>query len=188
MNKNIYLRSIPNVISSFRILLIFPILLLIYYAEFKLALFLFLVAGISDALDGFLAKKFNWRTRIGALLDPVADKLLVAGTFIILAWLNLIPLWLATVVVSRDIIIALGVFIYSFVYEPFEGDATRISKINTFLELLYVLMVLSLSAFSWPTISIINLIGSAVFVTVIISGMDYIMSWLRRVRTQKINN
>ena len=114
--------------------------------------------------------------------------MLVAGTFIILAWLNLIPLWLATVVVSRDIIIALGVFIYSFVYEPFEGDATRISKINTFLELLYVLMVLSLSAFSWPTISIINLIGSAVFVTVIISGMDYIMSWLRRVRAQKINN
>ena len=180
-----YLKSIPNLISIIRIILIIPVLLLIYSESYDLALFLFLLAGLSDALDGYLAKKFNWRTRVGALLDPVADKLLVAGTFIILTWLGLVPLWLAVIVVSRDIIIALGVFIYSFVYEPFRGEATKISKINTFLEILYVLMVLSHEAFYWPSNIIIIITGSAVFVTVFISGLDYIMSWVRRINSQR---
>ena len=179
-----YLKSIPNLISIIRIILIIPVLLLIYRESYDLALF-FLLAGLSDALDGYLAKKFDWRTRVGALLDPVADKLLVAGTFIILTWLGLVPFWLAAVVVSRDIIIALGVFIYSFVYEPFHGEATKISKINTFLEILYVLMVLSSKAFFWPSNTVIIITGSAVFVTVFISGLDYIMSWIRRVNSQR---
>ena len=180
-----YLKAIPNLISIIRIIPIIPVLLLIYDESYDLALFLFLLAGLSDALDGYLAKKFDWRTRVGALLDPVADKLLVAGTFIILTWLGLIPFWLAAIVVSRDIIIALGVFIYSFVYEPFHGEATKISKINTFLEILYVLMVLSYEAFYWPSSTVIIITGSAVFVTVFISGLDYIMSWIRRVNSQR---
>ena len=180
-----YLKSIPNLISIIRIILIAPVLLLIYRESYDFALFLFLLAGLSDALDGYLAKKLDWRTRVGALLDPVADKLLVAGTFIILTWLGLVPFWLAAVVVSRDIIIALGVFIYSFVYEPFHGEATKISKINTFLEILYVLMVLSYEAFFWPSNTVIIITGSAVFVTVFISGLDYIMSWIRRVNSQR---
>lgn len=180
-----YLKSIPNLISIIRIILIIPVLLLIYRESYDFALFLFLLAGLSDALDGYLAKKFDWRTRVGALLDPVADKLLVAGTFIILTWLGLVPFWLATIVVSRDIIIALGVFIYSFVYEPFHGEATKISKINTFLEILYVLMVLSSEAFFWPSSTVIIITGSAVFATVFISGLDYIMSWIRRVNSQR---
>ena len=183
-----YLKSIPNLISIIRIILIIPILLLIYSESYDSALLLFLLAGLSDALDGYLAKKFDWRTRVGALLDPVADKLLVAGTFIILTWFGLIPFWLATIVVSRDIIIALGVFIYSFVYEPFHGEATKISKINTFLEILYVLMVLSYEAFCWPSNTVIIIIGSAVFVTVFISGLDYIMSWVRRINSQRNTN
>ena len=180
-----YLKSIPNLISIIRIILIAPVLLLIYRESYDFALFLFLLAGLSDALDGYLAKKFDWRTRVGALLDPVADKLLVAGTFIILTWLGLVPFWLAAIVVSRDIIISLGVFIYSFVYEPFHGEATKISKINTFLEILYVLMVLSSEAFFWPSSTVIIITGSAVFVTVFISGLDYIMSWIRRVNSQR---
>ena len=180
-----YLKSIPNLISIIRIILIAPVLLLIYRESYDFALFLFLLAGLSDALDGYLAKKFDWRTRVGALLDPVADKLLVAGTFIILTWLGLVPFWLAAIVVSRDIIIALCVFIYSFVYEPFHGEATKISKINTFLEILYVLMVLSSEAFFWPSSTLIIITGSAVFVTVFISGLDYIMSWIRRVNSQR---
>jgi len=146
-----------------------------------------LVAGLSDALDGYLAKHFGWRTRVGALLDPVADKLLIAGSYIALAWLNLIPFWLATIVVSRDLIIAIGVFIYSFIIEPFEGEATRISKINTFLELLFVLVILCSIAFDWPANSVITVIGSAVLVTVFISGIDYIISWIRRIRSHDIN-
>ncbi len=182
-----HLKWIPNIISIFRILLILPVLLLIFRSQYQWALFLFLIAGLSDALDGYLAKHFGWRTRVGALLDPVADKLLIAGSYIVLAWLNLIPFWLATIVVSRDLIIAIGVFIYSFIIEPFEGEATRISKINTFLELLFVLVILCSIAFDWPANSVITVIGSAVLVTVFISGIDYIISWIRRIRSHDIN-
>ena len=182
-----HLKWIPNIISIFRILLILPVLLLIFRSQYQWALLLFLIAGLSDALDGYLAKHFGWRTRVGALLDPVADKLLIAGSYIALAWLNLIPFWLATIVVSRDLIIAIGVFIYSFIIEPFEGEATRISKINTFLELLFVLVILCSIAFDWPANSIITVIGSAVLVTVFISGIDYIISWIRRIRSHDIN-
>ncbi|MEC9415453.1 MAG: CDP-alcohol phosphatidyltransferase family protein [Pseudomonadota bacterium] len=181
------LNWIPNIISIFRILLILPVLLLIFRSEYQWALFLFLIAGLSDALDGYLAKHFGWRTRVGALLDPVADKLLVAGSYIVLAGLNLIPFWLAAIVVSRDLIIAIGVFIYSFVIEPFEGEATKISKINTFMELLFVLLVLCSAAFDWPANSVITVIGSAVLVTVFISGIDYIISWIRKIRSHDIN-
>jgi cardiolipin synthase len=182
-----HLKWIPNIISIFRILLILPVLLLIFRSQYQWALLLFLIAGLSDALDGYLAKHFGWRTRVGALLDPVADKLLIAGSYIVLAWLNLIPFWLATIVVSRDLIIAIGVFIYSFIIEPFEGEATRISKINTFLELLFVLVILCSIAFDWPANSVITVIGSAVLVTVFISGIDYIISWIRRIRSHDIN-
>ena len=114
-----YLKWIPNIISIIRIILIIPILILIYRTQFDWALLLFLVAGISDALDGYLAKHFSWRTRLGALLDPVADKLLIAGTYIVLTLLGLIPLWLSAIVILRDLIIASGVLFYSFVIEPF---------------------------------------------------------------------
>jgi len=182
-----HLKWIPNIISIFRILLILPVLLLIFRSQYQWALFLFLIAALSDALDGYLAKHFGWRTRVGALLDPVADKLLIAGSYIVLAWLNLIPFWLAAIVVSRDLIIAIGVFIYSFIIEPFEGEATRISKINTFLELLFVLVILCSIAFDWSANSVITVIGSAVLVTVFISGIDYIISWIRRIRSHDIN-
>ena len=182
-----HLKWIPNIISIIRIFLIIPILILIYRSLYDWALFLFLVAGISDALDGYLAKHFGWRTRLGALLDPVADKLLIAGTYIVLTWLGLIPLWLTAIVILRDLIIAGGVLFYSFVIEPFEGEPTIISKINTFLELLFVLMVLSSSAFMWPNQLTITVIGSAVLVTVFISGVDYIISWIRRVKTHDLH-
>jgi len=182
-----YLNWIPNIISIIRIILIVPVLVLIHQSQFEWALLLFLVAGLSDVLDGYLAKHFGWRTRIGALLDPVADKLLVAGTYIILTWLGLIPLWLTGIVILRDLIIASGVLFYSFVIEPFEGEPTIISKINTFLELLFVLMVLSSSAFMWPNQNAITILGSAVFVTVVISGIDYIISWTRRIKSHNIH-
>ena len=92
---------IPNAISVLRIALIAPILWLILNDGFGLAVVLFCLAGFSDGVDGYLAKRFDWRTRIGALLDPIADKLLVAGMFVTLAYMQHIPVWLASVVILR---------------------------------------------------------------------------------------
>ena len=174
------LRWLPNAISLMRIALVAPILWLMIEGRFEPAIVLFFIAGFSDGLDGWLAKRFHWHTRLGALLDPVADKLLVAGAFITLVYTGHVPVWLATLVVLRDVIIIGGAAAYNFLVGPVEGEPTRISKLNTALELLYVLFVLSRAAYEWPAEISITILGAGVLVTVVVSGIDYVWSWTRR--------
>jgi cardiolipin synthase len=159
-----------------------PILTLILEGSFVWALALFWLAGFSDGLDGYLAKRFNWHTRLGALLDPVADKLLVAGLFITLAYTGDIPVWLAATVILRDFVIVAGATAYNFLVRPVQGEPTRISKLNTALQLLFLLFVISRAGFGWPEEITITILGASVLVTVIISGVDYVWSWSRRAR------
>lgn len=173
---------LPNAISVLRIVLVPPILILIFGDGFAWALLLFFIAGFSDGIDGYLAKRFDWHTRLGALLDPVADKLLVAGLFIALAVTGQIPVWLATVVILRDVIIMAGATAYNFIVKPVEGEPTHISKLNTVMQMLFLLFVLSRAAYGWPQEITITILGAAVFVTVVISGVDYVVSWSRRAR------
>lgn len=173
---------LPNAISIMRIILVAPILMLIARDEFGWALALFWLAGFSDGVDGYLAKRYNWHTRLGALLDPVADKLLVAGTFITLAYMGHIPVWLAAVVILRDVVIIAGATAYNFLVAPVQGEPTRVSKLNTALQLLFLLFVLSRVAFGWPDEISVTVLGASVLVTVIISGIDYVWSWSRRAR------
>jgi len=173
---------LPNAISVLRIVLVPPILILIFGDGFAWALLLFFVAGFSDGIDGYLAKRFNWHTRLGALLDPVADKLLVAGLFIALAVTGEIPVWLAAVVILRDVVIMAGATAYNFIVKPVDGEPTRISKLNTVIQMLFLLYVLSRAAYGWPPDITITVLGAAVFVTVVISGVDYVVSWSRRAR------
>jgi cardiolipin synthase len=165
-----------------RIALIAPILMSILYGHFGWALALFWLAGFSDGLDGYLAKRFNWHTRLGALLDPIADKLLVAGTFITLAFSGHIPVWLAVIVILRDVVIVAGATAYNFLVRPVQGEPTRISKLNTALQLLFLLFVLSRAGFGWPDEISITVLGASILVTVVISGVDYVWSWARRAR------
>ena len=165
-----------------RIVLIVPILMLVLRNEFGWALGLFFFAGFSDGLDGYLANRFNWRTRLGGLLDPVADKMLVAGMFATLAWVGQIPVWLAALVILRDIVIFGGAVAYNYLIEPVQGEPTRISKLNTALELLFLLFVLSHAGFGWPDQITTTILGASVLVTVVISGADYVWSWSKRAR------
>lgn len=176
------LNWLPNAISLLRIALVVPILMLILDDRFGWALALFWLAGFSDGLDGYLAKRFNWHTRLGALLDPIADKMLVAGLFITLAYTGHLPVWLAAVVILRDVIIVAGATIYNFMVKPVQGEPTRISKINTALQMLFLLFVLSRAGFNWPDEITITILGAAILVTVAISGVDYVWSWSRRAR------
>lgn len=173
---------LPNAISILRIALVAPILMLIFEGGYALALALFFLAGASDGLDGYLAKRFNWHTRTGALLDPVADKLLVDGLFITLAINGQIPAWLAVIVVARDVVIIGGATTYNFLIAPVQGQPTRISKVNTVVELLFILFVLSRAAYGWPDQITITILGAAILVTVVISGIDYVWSWSVRAR------
>ena len=176
------LRWLPNAISIMRIVLVAPILMYIVEGRYTLALLLFLVAGFSDGVDGFLAKRYDWHTRIGALLDPIADKLLVGGTFITMVIAGLVPVWFAAMVILRDAVIVGGATAYNFFVRPVEGEPTRISKLNTALQLLFVVFVLGHAGFGWPDRIAITVIGAGVIVTVVISGLDYVWSWARRAR------
>ena len=176
------LRWLPNAISLLRIALVAPILLLIIDGQYGFALALCFVAGFSDGVDGYLAKRFDWRTRIGALLDPIADKLLVAGTFIVLVYTGHIPLWLGVLVIFRDVVIVGGATVYNFLIRPVEGQPTRISKLNTALQLLFIIFVLSRAAFGWPDQITLTVLGASIVVTVVISGIDYVWSWARLAR------
>jgi cardiolipin synthase (CMP-forming) len=173
---------LPNAISLLRIGLVAPILIFILQGSFGWALALFWLAGFSDGVDGYLAKRFNWHTRLGALLDPIADKLLVAGLFITLAYTQDIPVWLAAVVILRDVVIVAGATVYNFFVRPVQGEPTRISKLNTALQLLFLLFVISRAGYDWPEPIALTVLGASVLVTVVISGVDYVWSWSRRAR------
>ena len=179
------LNWLPNAISLLRIALVAPILMMILEGSFGWALALFWLAGFSDGVDGYLAKRFDWHTRLGALLDPVADKLLVAGIFMTLAYTQHIPVWLAAIVILRDVIIVTGAIAYNFIVGPVQGEPTRISKLNTALQLLFLLFVLSRAGFGWPDEIAITVLGASILVTVVISGIDYVWSWSRRARNKE---
>ena len=173
---------LPNAISLLRIALVAPILMLILQADYVLALALFVIAGVSDGVDGYIAKRFDWHSRLGSLLDPIADKLLVAGTFVTLVYMGLAPFWLAAVVILRDAVIVIGVFVYSLVVGPVDGEPSRVSKLNTALELLFIFFALARAGFDWPAEIALTVLGAAILVTVVVSGVDYVWSWTRRAR------
>lgn len=170
-------RHIPNIITVGRILLVYPVIHLMLAGRLDWALGLFVVAGISDAVDGFLAKYFHWQSRLGSYLDPVADKLLLISSYLALGWLNLIPLWLAGLVVLRDTLIFSGAVAYYFLLRPFEGQPLLISKLNTLFQLLLVFAVLVRHGIAPFPDSILNLLIVAVTLTTVSSGALYVYIW-----------
>lgn len=173
---------LPNAISLLRIVLVLPVLWLILNEQFGWALALFFIAGFSDGLDGYLAVRFDWSTRLGGLLDPAADKLLITGMFVTLAYTGHIPVWLAAIVILRDVVIVCGALAYNYFVKPVPGEPTRVSKLNTALQMLFVLFVLSRAGFGWPDEITITILGASILITVVISGVDYVVSWAHRAR------
>jgi len=148
-------------------------------AEYENALLLIMIAGFSDWIDGFLARRFGWESRIGGLLDPLADKLLFVSVFAALTWNGLVPLWLFAVVIGRDIIIVSGAFAYEFLIEPVEPNPSRVGKLNTVMALLYLFFVMTWQIYGWPPEVSITIVGAGVFVVSLVSGLNYVLTWSR---------
>jgi cardiolipin synthase len=172
--------DIPNIITVFRFLLVPPLVLLLLQERFGLALLVFCIAGFSDALDGFLAKRFDWSSRLGALMDPLADKLLLVSSFITLGWLQRIPLWLVGVVILRDLVIVGGALVYNFRIERLEADPSMVSKLNTFTQIMLVLAVLFSQAIEGLPYLWMDVLLYCVLATTLWSGFDYVWRWSRR--------
>lgn len=174
--------DIPNLITAGRIILVLPVGWALIQQHFILALALFFIAGVSDAADGFLAKYYGWTSRLGALLDPLADKFLLVTSYLALWWIGILPLWLLVLVALRDVVIVTGAVVYNFHIERLEAEPTLISKINTLLQILLVLLVIVHHATGWGESAWIATLIYAVSVTVVWSGMDYVVTWSRRAR------
>jgi cardiolipin synthase (CMP-forming) len=173
-------RQIPNVISSIRILLVAPIAVALVNHQLATTIALFGVAALSDAADGFLAKRYGWQSELGAVLDPLADKLLLVTVFVTLAYLKLVPLWLMAAAVVRDVIIVLGALLYRYCFGPLSVRPSIVSKFNTLCQAAFILAVVGRAEFSLPSAWVVMLLGALVFVTVVVSGIDYVLIYGRR--------
>jgi cardiolipin synthase len=138
--------NIPNSLTILRILLIPFYIGLLVYGRFGQALIVLIVAGLTDALDGAIARVKNQHTRLGAVLDPLADKLLLTSGFITLSMIHLIPLWVTMLVVSRDLILLLGTVVAHFTDSRVDITPTFLGKGTTFLQLSYIVMVIFLTS------------------------------------------
>jgi cardiolipin synthase len=174
------MRHIPNIISVIRILLVLPIALALGHQMLALSIMLFAVAAISDAADGFLAKRFGWQSELGAVLDPIADKLLLATVFITLSIMKLVPLWLMVSAVARDVIIVSGAAAYRIMIGPLTAHPSFVSKVNTLCQAAYILAVVCRAKFMMPADWVVTWLGALVFATVAVSGIDYVMVYGRR--------
>ena len=172
--------DIPNIITVFRFLLVPPLVLVLLQEQFGLALLIFGIAGFSDGLDGYLAKRFNWTSRLGALMDPLADKLLLVSSFMTLGWLQRIPLWLVGVVILRDLVIVGGALVYNFRIERLEAEPSMVSKLNTFTQIMLVLAVLLSQVVTGLPYLWMDVLLYCVLVTTLWSGFDYVLRWSRR--------
>jgi len=173
------LKYLPNTLTISRLLLALPLGLLILGQQYGWALAVGFIAGATDALDGYTARKLGYFSPLGAILDPVADKLLILVTFCCLASATLIDWWLAAVVVGRDVVIVLGAVFYRFLVGPFEFGATQLSKLNMAIQITFCVLVLAAQLISVPS-PLVTVAVATVVICAVASGTDYIVSWSRR--------
>jgi cardiolipin synthase len=171
--------SIPNLITLARILLVPVVVWAISSGEMRIAFLLFLAAGVSDAVDGFLAKRFGMATELGAYLDPLADKAMIVSIYVALGIGEAIPRWLVILVVSRDIMIVGAVMLSWLVDKPVALKPFLVSKLNTVAQIALALTVLGALAFQFDAAVAIMLLTAVVAALTLLSIAFYVAEWVR---------
>jgi cardiolipin synthase (CMP-forming) len=170
--------NIPNFITLARVLSVPVIFWLLINDHGRIAFFVFVSAGVSDAVDGFLAKRFNWTTELGAYLDPLADKLLIVSIYIALAVSREIPMWLVIAVVSRDILILLAVLLSWLLDHPVRIRPLVVSKLNTVAQIVLAATALADAGFGLglevTRIILVWITGALTLVSLV----AYLKTWL----------
>ena len=176
-----YFIFIPNLLTIIRIALVYPILNNIYLGNFEISIIYFIVASVTDGLDGFIARKMNWQTELGTLLDPVADKILLSGSVFIL-WLNqYIPFYIFVIFFSRDVVILLGAAIRMSVIESDTPTPNFLGKLTTTLQIIYIAII-----FLKVIIDLdfgLFLLDVFIILVTILSLVVYAHNWVRDLRT-----
>jgi cardiolipin synthase len=173
--------NIPNFLSLLRIILVPVIVIFLIQGLYAKALIIFVIAGLTDALDGALARLLNKKTKLGSFLDPLADKILLSTSFISLAIFGLIPSWLAVIVISRDFIILLGLLILSMMSVTYEIKPVFVSKVTTTLQIATVFFALLLKTVTYDRISYdwIMILSWLTALFTVLSGLIYIIKGIK---------
>ncbi len=182
------LRHIPNVLTITRLVLITPFLVFLYQQQYLYAFYIFMFAGFTDGLDGFLARHFQWQSAFGSFTDPLSDKLLIASSYISLACIGKLPWWLVILVFLRDLTISFGVLFWCYVlHRQLNFQPTLLSKINTVLQLALVSLCLFELAFfeinSTLLLTLILLTG----ITTATTYIDYVWTWGKKAFLVKLS-
>jgi cardiolipin synthase len=172
--------NIPNFISIGRLLSSPVVVWLIINQEYKLAFWVFVAAGVSDAIDGLIAKRFDMETEFGKYLDPIADKVLLVSVYVALGAGGVLPTWLVILVVFRDVIIIGGAILYHTVTQSLSVTPLIVSKINTAAQVALASLVLFAYAFGFSTHWSVEAFIYIVGVTTLLSGGAYVVTWSRK--------
>jgi len=170
---------LPNLITVIRVLFVPIVIWLIINGAHTPAFVLFLLAGISDGVDGFLARHYNWKTELGAYLDPLADKLLLVGIYVTLGLLGHMPAWLVIAVVTRDILIVGAVMLSWMLDRAVEVRPSKVSKANTAGQIILAGLVLAQLAFAPALTAVVSPLTWIVGMLTLISAGVYLARWLR---------
>ena len=185
-----WIRQLPNAITVVRVVLVAPCGWLLWQDAILEALTLIAIAGASDAVDGILARRFDWRTRFGAFADPAADKLLVVVVFAVLAIKGHVPLWLVAIVVGRDVVIISGAFAFRQLIGHVEMAPTLLSKMNTAAQIVLLVLVLVALTDIPPVAAMAAATLPAAFYVVaasgVVSGIHYVVAWSHRARVEYV--
>ncbi len=173
--------NLPNSISVIRILLVPLVVWLVISGEFMLAFVGFLAAGISDGVDGFLARQLNQRTDLGGYLDPIADKALLVSIYVALGFLKILPSWLVILVVSRDVLIVGAVLLAWMIGRPMAMKPSLVSKVNTAAQIVLAIFVLGAKGMGFELGALMPLGFAAVGVLTFVSGALYMQTWARHI-------
>ncbi len=179
--------NIPNIITLGRILAVPFIVWAIASNQMEIAFVIFIVAGVSDAVDGFLAKRFNMSSELGALLDPVADKALLVSIYMALGIWGAIPRWIVILVVSRDIMI-IGAVIVSWLFgKPIPMKPLMVSKLNTVAQVGFAALVLASLGFGFDSAPYDLVLMALVTIFTLLSVSFYLVEWARHMSTIEAN-
>ncbi|MDT8438445.1 MAG: CDP-alcohol phosphatidyltransferase family protein [Wenzhouxiangellaceae bacterium] len=175
------LRALPNLLTAARIVLVLPLAWLLLDGRAGEALALALVLGLSDWLDGALARRYGWQTELGGVLDPLADKILLLTIYAVLTWQGDLPVWLLVLAIVRDVVIVAGALAWHVLIERFHAEPTRLSKFNTLAQLLLMWVVLlRLALPGWLPPLLVDVFVALVACTLVGTFMQYVTVWGRR--------
>jgi len=175
--------GLPNWLTILRILLIPVFVTLLVYRRAGLALLVFCLASLTDMLDGYIARSQGRQTRLGAFLDPMADKLLLTSGFVTLTWLKVIPFWITAVVVSRDVVLSIGVLVIHVAGGTVHPAPTWIGKMSTVFQMLTVLAAMAAVYFQLLPPFVTTLLAWVTAAFTITSGLQYIIRGLKQLET-----